>query len=106
MSTTFEVWIVILVALLAANLPFLNDRLFVVGPRRHPKSLFWRLIELLVFGAVVLGIGLLLEAWLGAVHTQNWEFYVAAGSLFFTFAFPGFVWRYLRRGSGRESADA
>jgi hypothetical protein len=106
MSTTFEVWAVILVALVAANLPFVNDRLFLVGPQRHPKSLLWRLIELLVLGGAVLGVGWLFEARLGVVHEQNWEFYVAAASLFFTFAFPGFVWRYLRRGAGRESAEA
>ena len=28
---------------------------------------------------------------------QRWEFYAALGFLFLTLAFPGFVWRYLRR---------
>ncbi|MDB5914378.1 MAG: hypothetical protein JWP22_3053, partial [Ramlibacter sp.] len=34
MSQTSSVWLVIVVAFLAANLPFLNDRLIGVLPRR------------------------------------------------------------------------
>jgi hypothetical protein len=36
-------------------------------------------------------------------RTQAAEFFAAAGCLFLTFAFPGFVWRYLRRGGGEPS---
>jgi hypothetical protein len=97
MNYSAEVWLVLLSALVLANLPFVNERLFVVGPRREPKSLGWRLVELLVFGLVALGIGLALEARIGRVHAQGWEFYVAALSLYLTFAFPGYVLRYLRR---------
>ena len=43
------------------------------------------------------GLGLLLENRAGQIAPQGWEFYVAMASLFLTFAFPGFVWRYLRR---------
>jgi len=98
MNYTTEVWLVLLAALVLANLPFVNERLFVVGPRRDPKHLVWRLVELMVFGAVALGIGLALEARIGRIHAQGWQFYVAALSLFLTFAFPGYVLRYLRRG--------
>ncbi len=97
MNYSAEVWLVLLSALVLANLPFVNERLFVVGPQRDPKSLGWRLVELLVFGLVALGIGLALEARIGRVHAQGWQFYVAALSLYLTFAFPGFVLRYLRR---------
>lgn len=97
MGHTAEVWLVIGAALVAANLPFINERLFVLGPRRDPKSLGWRVLELLVLAALALGLGLLTEARIGQRHPQNWEFYAAAGCLFLTFAFPGFVWRYLRR---------
>lgn len=97
MGHTAEVWLVIGVALVAANLPFVNERLFVLGPRRDPKSLGWRVLELLLLAALALGLGLLIEARIGQRHAQGWEFYAAAGCLFLTFAFPGFVWRYLRR---------
>ena len=99
MSFSAAAWLVILLAVIAANLPFVNERLFVVGPLRHPKSLGIRLLELLVWYGVVLGIGFAIEARLGQIQRQGWEFYVAMASLFLTLAFPGFVWRYLRRGA-------
>ena len=46
MSFSAAVWLVILFAVIAANLPFVNERLFVVGPLRQPKSLGLRLVEL------------------------------------------------------------
>lgn len=102
MNHTLEVWLVLVAALAAANLPFLNERLFVVGPARAPaKALGWRLLELLLLFAAVLGLGMALEARIGQRHPQGWEFYAVALALFLTFAFPGFVWRYLRRG-GRD----
>ena len=99
MSFTAAAWLVILVAVVAANLPFVNERLFVVGPRRQPKSLGWRLVELVVLYGVTLAVGFALEARLGQLQRQGWEFYVAMASLFLTLAFPGFVWRYLKRRS-------
>jgi Protein of unknown function (DUF2818) len=103
LNHALEVWLVLVAALIAANLPFVNERLFIVGPRRLPaKALGWRLLELLLLFTLVLGLGLLLEARIGQRHPQGWEFYAAALAMFVTFAFPGFVWRYLRR--GRESA--
>ena len=104
MSHTVEVWLVIAFALVAANLPFVNERLFVVGPRRSPKGLAGRLLELLLMAALTFGLGAWLESRIGQRHVQNWEFYAAALCLFVTFAFPGFVWRYLRR-SGPRAAD-
>ncbi|WP_430421246.1 DUF2818 family protein [Methylibium petroleiphilum] len=98
MTTSPAVWLVLALALLAANLPFVNERLFVVGPQRAPaKSLGWRLLELLSLGALVVLLGMGLEARIGQRHPQGWEFYAVMLCLFFTFAFPGFVWRYLRR---------
>jgi hypothetical protein len=90
-------WLVILFAVVAANLPFMNERLFVVGPRRQPKAFGWRLLELVLLYGITLGFGFALEAQLGQRQPQGWEFYAAMASLFLTLAFPGFVWRYLRR---------
>jgi hypothetical protein len=97
MSSSATVWLVLLLAVLAANLPFVNDRIFAVGPLRQPKSLGWRLLELLVFGAAVIAFGMALEARIGQRHPQGWEFYAIVLCLFLTLAFPGFVWRVLRR---------
>jgi hypothetical protein len=97
MSFPAAAWLVIVFAGVAANLPFTNERLFIVGPRRDPKALGWRLLELLVLYGVTLGVGFALESRLGQWRPQGWEFYVALGCLFLTVAFPGFVWRYLRR---------
>jgi asparagine synthase (glutamine-hydrolysing) len=62
-------------------------------------SLGLRLVELIVWYAAALGVGFAIEARLGQIQRQGWEFYVAMASLFLTWAFPGFVWRYLRRGA-------
>jgi hypothetical protein len=95
---TAEVWLVIVLALVAANLPFVNERLFVVGPRRQPKALGWRLGELALLAALTFGVGVAIENSIGQRQPQGWEFFAAGACLFLTFAFPGFVWRYLRRG--------
>jgi hypothetical protein len=89
------VWIVIIAALAAANLPFLTERLFGVVPLRGPKGLPVRLAELVVLYFAVGLLGVALEKRAGQVAAQGWEFYAVTGALFLTFAFPGFVWRYL-----------
>ena len=96
MSNTIAVWLVIVVAFLAANLPFVNQRLFGVLPLKRPvKPLAWRLAELVMLYFVVGGLGLLLEQRAGQIAPQTWEFYAITGALFITFAFPGFIWCYL-----------
>ncbi len=99
MNASAAAWLVIIVAALAANLPFANERLFAVGPKLPDKALGWRAAELLVTCALALGFGFFLEARIGQRQPQHWEFYAAFGFLFLTLAFPGFVWRYLRRRS-------
>ena len=98
MGSSAAVWLVLFVAVLAANLPFVNERLFVVGPARAPKAIGWRLLEPVVMWGITLAIGFGLEARAGETQRQGWEFYAALGFMFLTFAFPGFAWRHLRRG--------
>lgn len=92
----------IILALIGANLPFVNERLFAlvrlhrVG-RVQVKSFWWRLLEMLVLYLAVGGIGMLLEARIGNVFTQTWGFYAVTGCLFVVLAFPGFAFRYLRK---------
>lgn len=86
---------VVLLALLAANWPFLTQRLFGVLRLASGKSLFVRLLELIVLYFVIGGVGLMMEQRLGQIAPQKWEFYAITATAFLTFAFPGFVWRYL-----------
>jgi len=48
-NQTVSVWLVILAALVAANLPFVNHRLLAVIPFAADKALPWRLLELVFF---------------------------------------------------------
>lgn len=95
MSTSSQIVMLVLLALLAANLPFANQRILVVGPLREAKPLVWRLAELVLLYFVVGGVGLALENHGGQIAPQGWEFYAVTGTMFVTLAFPGFVYRYL-----------
>ena len=99
MTGTAAGWLLLLAGFVAANLPFLNERLLLVGPRRSPKALGWRLLELLLLSGLTVVLGLLIETRIGQRAPQGWEFYAAVVCLMLTFAFPGFVWRVLRRGA-------
>ena len=95
MAPDAAVWLVILAAVVAANLPFLTQRLFLALRLAQGKGLAWRLFELLVYYLLVGALGLLLERNVGRIAPQGWEFYAVTAALFVTLAFPGFVWRYL-----------
>jgi hypothetical protein len=95
MTQTASVWLVVLLALLLANLPFVSKRLFAVLALKTPKSLALRLTELFVGYLLAGGFGLYLEQRSGQIAPQGWEFYAITGALFVTFAFPGFTYRYL-----------
>lgn len=80
----------------AANLPFLIGRIFfVVKPSAPTKAFGWCLAELFVLYLAVGGVALALEARSGQIYPQGWEFYAMTGCMFLVLAYPGFVWRYL-----------
>jgi hypothetical protein len=91
--------ILILLALLAANLPWLSDRLFYLVPlRRQPKPFAWRLFELVALYFALGALAIAVERnVLGQVAPQHWEFYAITACMFLVFAFPGFIYRYLWR---------
>lgn len=98
---SFSTTLLLLLALIAANLPFLSERIFfVVRPRDGRKRFGWRLLEVVALFFAVGGMAWLLESRLGAPHPQGWEFYAVNAALFVVFAYPGFVWRYLWRRRG------
>ncbi|MCE2781878.1 DUF2818 family protein [Limnohabitans sp.] len=95
MNTSTQIVGLILLALVAANVPFINQRILLLGPQRLTKPLVWRLGELVLLYFVVGGVGLALENHAGQIAPQGWEFYAVTGTMFVTLAFPGFVYRYL-----------
>lgn len=101
MDSSIAGWLVIVLALIGANLPFVNDKLMLVIPvgkdAAGRKSLWWRLLELVIFYFAVGFVARILEANAGNTFAQRWEFYAVTASLFLVFAFPGFVLRYLLR---------
>jgi len=105
MTSGIGVAVVLIFAVLAANLPFINERFLAVIPLRPVYGLmhdgakaFWvRLVELILLYFVAGGIALLIEARLGSIAAQSWEFYAITVSLFIVLAYPGFVYRHLRR---------
>jgi hypothetical protein len=95
-------WFVILLAFASANLPFFSERLFgliPLSPKTAPtdKSMWWRLLELLVLYSLVGLVGRVVEGRTGDVFTQTWEFYAIAAVAFIVLAYPGFAYRYLRK---------
>lgn len=95
MTQTVSVWLVVALALLAANLAFISNRLLLVYRLKSSKNLAVRLVELVFWYFVVGGVALVLEQRAGQIAPQGWEFYAITGTLFITLAFPGFVFRYL-----------
>lgn len=103
MDVGASAWLVVLLALALANLPFLNERVLALVPLKSgagqvPRKPFLvRLVELAVLYFIVGGIGRALEGRIGTVFPQTWEFYAITACLFLVLAFPGFVVRYLRK---------
>ena len=89
-------WFIVLLALVGANLPFFNQRLFAVAPFPAAKTSAWlRIAELIVLYFAVGLIGFCLEARAGNRFEQGWQFYAITFSLFVVCAFPGFTFQYL-----------
>jgi len=89
-------WFIVLLALVGANLPFANQRLFSVVSLKMTKKNGWiRIAELIVLYFVVGALGFMLEARAGNRFEQGWQFYAVTFSLFVVLAFPGFAFQYL-----------
>ncbi|MDH5424001.1 MAG: DUF2818 family protein [Gammaproteobacteria bacterium] len=97
MNNDFVIWGWLLLALLAANWPFLNNQYFFFSRINagSNKSAWKRLSELLILYLIVGLAGLLLESKInGQIHPQDWEFYAVTFFMFLVFALPGFIYRY------------
>jgi hypothetical protein len=108
MDVSSSTWLVILLALAGANLPFINERLMALvsinkseksGSPQQPwrKPLALGLLDMIILYFIVGALSVGLEARIGNAFTQTWEFYAITGCLFLVLGFPGFVVRYLRK---------
>jgi len=89
--------LVLMLAFLFANLPWLSKKLFLcISLRGGRKPLGWCVFELIalyfLFGLLVMYVE---NVTFGNVAKQNWEFYAVTTSLFVVFAFPGFIYNTL-----------
>jgi hypothetical protein len=95
MNQNAAIWLLLVLAFAAANLPFLNERVFGVFALKGSKPFVVRVIELIVLYALIGTVGFTFERMIGNVFVQRWEFYATTFTLFVVMAFPGFVLRYL-----------
>lgn len=89
--------IILLLALVAANLPWFSNKLFyLIRLKADAKNLAWCLLELLILYLIMGAVAAYAEhATYGQVSAQGWEFYAVTLSLFLVFAFPGFIYKKL-----------
>lgn len=109
MNQSLALYLLITFAVVAANLPFLSERLFAVLPYRRAGQAavkpFWvRAGELLVLYGVSVSLGFAFEARLGNRFVQAWEFYAITLSVFVVLGYPAYVWRYLLQRRGRRAS--
>lgn len=94
-------WLLIAAAVVAANAPWISDRVLFLFRPAGAKRAAVRLLEwlLMLVLTAALAAGLERKA-TGAVAAQDWEFYVVNFFLFAVFSLPGILWRLGRRGRG------
>lgn len=98
---TASMYILLVLALIFANAPFLTQKLLGVIPLVK-KHIGHHVFELFVGFGITAALAYLLESRAGAIHPQDWEFYVTVVCLYVIFAFPCFVWRYFWQGRNKE----
>ncbi len=96
MSVDNAVLLLIIAAVITANLPWLSERILLVKPAGEGgKHAAWRWLEWLILylitGAVAMGLEQKIN---GERHDQGWEFYAVTLCLFLVFALPGFLYRH------------
>lgn len=96
-SQSVAVWILIALAIAAANLPFISERLAALVPvKAWGRKPAWALVAELMTLFVLIGlVGYAFETALVNPFPRGWEFYVTALCIFLVLGFPGFVYRYL-----------
>lgn len=87
--------VLIILFLFIANIPWFTERVFLVIPLKKGKSVFIRLVELVIFYFASLLIAIAAEIqFSGDVFPQQWEFFVTTFCIFLVLSVPGVVYRY------------
>ena len=95
MNQQAAIWLLLVLAFAAANLPFFNERVFGLYALKGAKPFLVRVIELIALYLLIGVVGMTLERMIGNAFSQKWEFFATTFTLFLVMAFPGFVVRYL-----------
>jgi hypothetical protein len=97
LSQGAAVWILIVLAFAAANLPFFSERLMALIPVKRfiSKPPLVVVAELFAWYFVIGVVAYGFETALVNPFTRGWEFYVITLCIFMVLGFPGFVYRYL-----------
>ncbi len=95
MDMNQAVWLLLVTAIVLANIPFiLSNRLFIFL-KVPEKSIWINLAEWFLYFIVTGFFAYMLEnKSMGHVAPQEWEFYTVTLFMFMIFAFPGFIYRY------------
>ena len=88
--------IFLIVAVIAANLPWISERLFgLIALKSEKKSAWLCLLEWFILyfliGLIALGLE---KKFTSEIYSQDWEFYASTLCLFLVFALPGFIYRF------------
>jgi len=104
MTTSIAISILFIISIIAANIPFLTDKVLLVFGSNKDKSFWLRFAEWFLMYLVVMAIAIGLETKLNGEaykpvwefwnFSQNWEFYFITICLFLVFALPGFLYHY------------
>lgn len=89
--------LLLLIAVVFANAPWLGERPFMLmpPPPGGSKSAGLRLLEWLIYYGLILLLALGLERQVnGVIHQQQWEFYAVTVLMFAVLAMPGFLYHY------------
>lgn len=96
-NQSIAVWLLIVLAVTAANLPFINERLFgLIKLRQSPIKPPWVVtVEVVVLFVLTAAIGLAFEASLANPFPHGGTLITIGMCIFVVLGFPGFVYRYL-----------
>lgn len=88
--------IFLIIAFIAANLPWISERLFGLFPLKSDVKSAWLCIFewfglYLLIGMIALGLE---KKFTSEIQPQDWEFYASTLCLFLVFALPGFIYRF------------
>ncbi len=97
MSSGIHTLILVIAGFVMASLPFFLPRSLRTLRMTPVKAFLAFAAPSLLLFVIVIAIAMLFERRTGQHMSQSWEFYAVLACLWVIAAFPGFLWRYLRR---------